>query len=250
MVRPPPFNLGPLKDTYSRATHRPLNCLVFLLPLIILYELGSMSAGPLPLHARPPDRVLAFYWIVQFIGLFGNVPTYLPGALLLIVLVVWHLITDSPRARVRWSTIGGMAIESFLFCVPLLVLYQMTHLLAAAGEVHYSMRDMLVIDVTAGIYEELIFRALLIWMFKLLLVDVLERHEGRSMVAIIVITGVMFSAYHYLGAEAFSWPSFTFRTAAGMYLGGIYVYRGLGITVGTHALYDIIYTLTAAPIGA
>ncbi|MDD4888943.1 MAG: hypothetical protein PHU85_03365, partial [Phycisphaerae bacterium] len=173
MVRPKPYEFGPLKDTYYEATQRPLNCLVFLLPLIIFYELGSISAGPLPL-SHPPDRVLAFYGIVQFFDLFANVPTYLPGVLLLIVLVIWHLVTDSPRARVRWSTIGGMAVESFLFCVPLLVLYRMTHLLTTAGEVRYTMREMLVIDVTAGIYEELIFRALLIWMFKIVLVDVLE----------------------------------------------------------------------------
>jgi len=34
--------------------------------------------------------------------------------------------------------------------------------------------------------------------------------------------------------------TFGFRTAMGIYLAGVYIYRGFGIAVGAHAVYDLI----------
>ena len=56
-------------------------------------------------------------------------------------------------------------------------------------------------------------------------------------IPIIVITSklLLFSAYHNLGDEghyAFNAGLFAFRAALGIYLAGIYIYRGFGITVG------------------
>lgn len=240
---------GRRKDGYVQATHRPINCLAFLLPLIVAYEIGSWTAGDLPISASPPERVIAFYWIVRFLGLFATVPTYLPGLLLLIVLAVWHLVSEQ-RGRFRWQTVLGMAVESFLFCLPLLVLSRLlpAYMLAATAPTvgGLGMREQLVVALTAGIYEELIFRLLLFWMFKLLLVDILELPHGGSIIATVLISAALFGAYHYLGPEQFSWHTFLFRTSAGVFLGMIYVLRGFGITVGTHALYDVIITLWSA----
>lgn len=255
MARTPRDFFGRRKEGYYQATHRPLNCLVFLLPLIILYEWGSYTAGPLPLdEASAPGRVIAFYWIVRFLGLFATVPTYVPGVLLVIVLVLWHLVTEG-RTRLRWQVLGGMAVETFLFCIPLLVLNLMLQAYVLAGTTGSgpllagsaaSMRDQLVIAMTAGIFEELIFRLLLIWMFKLFFVDLLKWPKSESLAGIVVITAVLFGGYHYLGQEQFLWRTFLFRSAAGVFLGMIYVLRGFGITVGTHSLYDVVVTLWAA----
>ncbi len=237
------------RESYYQATHHPLNCLLFLLPLIAVYELGSLLVGDLPLES-PPQRVIAFYWIVQFLGLFTAVPTYLPGLLLLAILGLWHYVAGQ-RWRLRWRTLGGMAVESLLFCVPLLVLnrlFQVYVLAGLAGEpgAALGLGERLVVALTAGIYEELIFRLLLIWALKLLLVDVLELSASGSMVAIVVAAAVLFGGYHYVGREAFAWRTFLFRTAAGLFLGMIFVLRGFGITVGTHATYDVVVTLLAA----
>ena len=58
--------------------------------------------------------------------------------------------------------------------------------------------------------------------------------------AIVLISATLFSAYHYLGAEPFQAGTFAFRLALGVYLAGIYVYRGFGIAVGAHTVYDLI----------
>lgn len=235
---------GRRKDSYVQATHRPLNCLVFLLPLIVIYEIGSLTAHSLPLDTpSPPERVIAFYAIMRFLGLFATVPTYLPGLLLLVILALWHLASEH-RGRLRWTAVLGMAVESLLFCIPLLVLNRLVQMcVLAGGGGEFGLREQLVVAVTAGIYEELIFRLLLIWIFKVVLVDVLELPKAGSMAAIVLATAGMFAGYHYLGAERFAWTTFLFRTAAGALLGMVYVLRGFGITVGTHALYDVIVTL-------
>ena len=232
------------REGYYQATHRPLNCLLFLLPLIIVYEIGSMMAPASPLEgAGGPDRVIAFYWVLRFLGLFTYVPTGLPGLLVVAILLLWHAATAG-RTRVRWQTLAGMAVESFLFCLPILVASRLCQVYLA-GEMVPSLRDKLVIDLTAGIYEELIFRLLAIWMLKLVLIELMELPHVASMVVIVIITALMFSGYHYLGAESFQWKSFLFRTTAGLLLGIAYVQRGFGIAVGAHSLYDVIVTLWA-----
>jgi hypothetical protein len=40
--------------------------------------------------------------------------------------------------------------------------------------------------------------------------------------------------------EHFQWRSFLFRTAAGTYFGLLFLFRGFGITAGSHAAYDIL----------
>ena len=46
---------------------------------------------------------------------------------------------------------------------------------------------------------------------------------------------------HYIGeaGDAFTLSSFFFRLTAGIVLSAIFVFRGLGIAVYTHAIYDM-----------
>jgi membrane protease YdiL (CAAX protease family) len=59
----------------------------------------------------------------------------------------------------------------------------------------------------------------------------------------VVISSLAFSLYHYLGSEPFSPQTFAFRTAAGFYFGAVFVFRGFGISAGSHAAYDVVVTL-------
>jgi ABC-type cobalamin transport system permease subunit len=60
--------------------------------------------------------------------------------------------------------------------------------------------------------------------------------------------GMIFSAFHYMGTfgELFIWSSFLSRSIAGVFLGAVYLFRGLGITVYTHIFYDMV--LVAIPV--
>jgi membrane protease YdiL (CAAX protease family) len=122
---------------------------------------------------------------------------------------------------------------------------------AAAGGGGRSHLARLIAYFGAGIYEELLFRLLLLVPAVALL-----RHMGMnrrgSVVSAVVLTSLIFAAAHYqfdftlLGlhassphGEPFAWFSFLFRLAAGVSFAAIFATRGFGIAVGAHALYDL-----------
>jgi len=121
--------------------------------------------------------------------------------------------------------------------------------LAAGGGAALDLPTQLVVSLGAGIYEELLFRVLLtgglLWAFH----AVFGTGRTASAVLAVVVSSLIFSAFHYVGAlgDTFTVASFTFRAIAGVVFSVLYVTRGLGITAWTHALYDLgLSLLTAA----
>ena len=99
----------------------------------------------------------------------------------------------------------------------------------------------LMVSLGAGIYEELVFRVLLVSAL-LLVARKLFGWSALASTAFAVITGALvFSAFHYIGpyGDPLEAPSFVFRAIAGLAFSGLYVTRGFGITAWTHALYDV-----------
>jgi hypothetical protein len=96
----------------------------------------------------------------------------------------------------------------------------------------------------AGIYEEALFRLLLLPPVAWLLGFFSVTRPWRLALAI-VATSVVFSAAHYVGphGEALEWFSASFRCFAGIFFATLFVYRGFGIAAGTHALYDVLVGL-------
>ncbi len=96
----------------------------------------------------------------------------------------------------------------------------------------------------AGIYEEALFRLLLlppvVW-----LLGIFPATRPWRLGLAIVATSVVFSAAHYVGphGEALEWFSASFRCFAGLFFATLFVYRGFGIAAGTHALYDVLVGL-------
>jgi hypothetical protein len=93
----------------------------------------------------------------------------------------------------------------------------------------------------AGIYEELLFRfilvSLLLWIFEKL---VKAKKLVYTLLAV-AISAVLFSAFHYLGGrEAPSMESFTYRFYAGALLGVLFVVRGIGVAAYTHSIYNLL----------
>lgn len=233
--------------SYIEDTHRPLHCLVFLLPLVVLYEIGTAWLHPDP-AAADQSRVIAFLLFQRFLEVLGAGSVLLPGIAVVVILLVWHIATGEPW-RVRVRTVLWMAAESVALGVPMIVLSSIVSSKAAPvlmtlSPQHAYMMDRLLLSVGAGIYEELIFRLMLISLLHLVMVDIAKVREQKAAVIIVMVAAVVFSLYHYLGPETFAWSSFAFRTIAGLYLGAIFVVRGFGIAVGAHAAYDIMVIIS------
>ncbi len=249
--------------SYIDRVHQPLQCLIFITPLLLFYQIGS-SLQSLPTDQGVPLHVVAFMLMLKFFAIFGAAGNYLPLLAVIAILLFWHLARKD-----KWDfdpkLYLGMAGESILWAIPIFVigLAVFKHTAGAGGggpsgaapPAGLSWLPMLgpdgslpwqteaILSVGAGIYEELLFRLIAITLLNILLVDVFEWKMQTAIPLIIVISAVLFSAYHYLGNEQFNVSFFFFRTAMGVYLAGIYIYRGFGITVGAHATYDLILVL-------
>lgn len=235
-----------LSDSYWDVTHRPLQCLVFLLPLVIAYELGMAMYY----HNAPPamkPSLAAEELLLWFFSLFGGTGAYLPGAVLVAVLMVWHIATRNPW-RVPGQPLFGMAGESVLLAIPLLFMHGRLASLQALAEIPVAssaqppaMQEML-LSVGAGIYEELLFRLIIIGLLNLLLIDICGMKQVAGVAAAVIVSSLLFAFHHYppIGSDQ-SWSAseFAFRAAAGAYLAAVFVLRGFGLAVGCHTMYDV-----------
>ena len=226
---------------YVRLTQRPLNSLAFILLPLIVYHGYALRYGTELLAPRDLARLL---------GYFGGTAWILPPLLILVVLALQHVVHRYPW-RVHVSALAGMGAESVLWVVPLFSLNYVTgrFLIAATTQPSAALRSLLQ-AIGAGIYEEFIFRLVFLSLSLVILVDLLSLRRDVAAAAAVVLGAVLFSLYHLSGGQlasggAFPWPQFVFRTLAGVYLGGLYVCRGFGIAVGTHACWNLCVALLA-----
>ena len=179
------------------------------------------------------------------------------GPLVFMALVIgaalWLIVRDKRGGRVSVSTLVAMLGESLLLALVFgLVVGTATaqlvgplRALAAGGGLDGSALSRLTLSLGAGLYEELLFRvvvvALLAHGFRLLF----GASRVASGVIATVIGALLFSAFHYIGpfGEPLRLESFVFRTLAGLAFSGLYLTRGFGITAWTHALYDVAILL-------
>jgi hypothetical protein len=230
---------------YWRESESPLASLVFLLPMIVLYECGTSWLTPGRQVGEP--QVIAFLLIRQFFGLLHAHAIHLPAVTVAVMLLGWHVAIKDPW-RIRLRTIVGMTGESLALAVPVVVLGMVMPRYFPLAASAQDPVDSAVIYCGAGVYEEFIFRLILILFLSLIFRDAFEMRPVLAGVLMVVISGVLFSAYHYLSpAEPpFRMRTFVFRSVAGIYFGALFLTRGFGVTAASHAFYDIFILILSS----
>jgi hypothetical protein len=229
---------GPPLDTYWNISRRPLTSLVFALPLVLAYEGGVLLLG------RGTARNGADVWLRTLLDHVGFGQYFLLPVLTIVGLLAWHHI-EHDRWRFSPGVLGGMAVECVLWATVLFgiaILQNRFWPLAFALDAGIVAR--LVAFCGAGLYEEVLFRLLLLpavtWIAARL-------GAGPVLAAVWGVTGssVLFSLAHYVGplGDSFDLHSFTFRFLAGVFFAILFEARGFGIAAGSHAAYDILVGL-------
>jgi hypothetical protein len=97
------------------------------------------------------------------------------------------------------------------------------------------------ISLGAGLYEELLFRVILVSALAGAARHLLGWRPMLATAFAVVTSAFVFSLFHYIGplSDPFELQSFVFRLIAGLAFSGLYVLRGFGIVAWTHALYDV-----------
>lgn len=227
---------------YLERSELPLTSLLFLLPLIVAYEIGTewLLSDP----ANGTQHIIAFSLMQQFFMMFGATGRHLPALAVVILLLAWH-IARNDAWTLHPKTCIAMAVESCAMAIPLYIIgiavmryVPMVHLMGTT-----STSGLVVLSLGAGIYEELVFRLIAFTALSFLLRDLFKMSSASSAVCMVVLSAILFSLYHYLGSEDPQLPSFAFRTVAGVYFGALFLTRGFGITAGAHAAYDVFVTV-------
>jgi membrane protease YdiL (CAAX protease family) len=237
-------------NRYLVESRQPLASLVFIVPLLAIYEAGVVVLGP---HAVPNG---ADTWLRRGLEQLGFGQYFLLPALTVSTLLAWHHLTRHPW-RVSAGTLYGMTGECVLLAICLRFLLQLQNVLRE------SMAAAVRLDVAAslwpvsgyigtltsyfgaGIYEELLFRLLML-PFVAWVLRQFRLTPTMSMAGAVLVTSLLFAVAHHVGpyGEPFAWFNFLFRLLAGMFFAVLFVYRGFGIAAGAHAGYDILVGLS------
>jgi membrane protease YdiL (CAAX protease family) len=243
-------------EGYWKESSRPLVSLAFVVPMLLAYEGGLLLIGPQAM------RNGADVWLRQFLDWLGFGQYFLLPILTCGILLGWHHVKRE-RWQVGWSVLYGMLLESValglllvaLACLQGALLVPMQPEIPCALEAGEAMWGRVVAYFGAGIYEELLFRLMLLPVVAMLL-RLGGLKTGTSLFLSVVITSLFFAAAHYridllIGpyhvathpGDTFAWASFFFRVLAGSFFCVLFLYRGFGIAAGTHALYDILVSV-------
>jgi hypothetical protein len=281
------FNFEP--DSYLDRTSRPIYALAFLLPFIVFYELGTIFINTNVLRHYWQGRVIAFAWVqrcLEYLG-FASKLAWVTTPLAVVVILIALQLASRKSWRLRARDLAPMAVECILLAIPLIVLGLLlssspgpqtdldqhadlsikTQIEAlpncaslpdappsSGAETPTTAATRLIADIVtgigAGIYEELVFRLILICALMLLFQNILRLSHNNAIVLSVLVSAGLFSAYHHIDfftgqlyqRTPLHLPEFAFRTLAGVYFALIFAIRGFGITAGTHAFYDVIAT--------
>ncbi|MEI7862113.1 MAG: CPBP family intramembrane glutamic endopeptidase [Planctomycetota bacterium] len=226
-------------DSYWSLSRTPLMSLIFTFPLVVAYEGGVLLLG------RGSPRNGADVWLRNGLDALGFGAYFLLPVLTVLGLLAWHHI-EHHRWRFSIWVLGGMLLECLLLASVLVGLARLQGewwpLSLAGGWAGVAVR--LIGFCGAGLYEEVLFRLLLlpavIWGFARC-----GASEWGAAFWGVMLTSLLFSAAHYVGplGDSFELYSFTFRTMAGLFFATLFVVRGFGIAAGTHAAYDMLVGL-------
>ncbi|MFL5494214.1 MAG: type II CAAX prenyl endopeptidase Rce1 family protein [Gemmatimonadales bacterium] len=246
-----------LRD-YWRASRAPRYSLTFALPLLVVYEtLAFTLSHDAMIGVRNGADVLLKSLFLAFGGRNGLI---IFGVLLVGTggVLVWR--DRRSAGPVDGRVFGGMALESVVYALGFgMVVGRLTVLLLQGltlaapalrlGQAsQLGLSTQLMISLGAGIYEELLFRVLMVGALASLARRGFGWSAGAAGGFATLLGALIFSAFHYVGpyGDRLELASFTFRTIAGVLFSGMYLLRGFGITAWSHALYDVFLALAGA----
>lgn len=244
--------MAAIPSSYWSATRAPRYSLLFAFPLLVMYELLAfvLTHDAIAGVRNGADVLLKSV----FIALGGRNGVIIFGVILVGtgLVLVWRDLRRSGK-DIRPAWFGGMLAESILYALlfgliastltSLLLHGRLWFLLQGTLE-RLDLATQLMVSLGAGIYEELLFRVILVGaLFKA--GKLLGWKPLTAGVVATLVGALIFSAFHYIGpyGDKLELTSFAFRAVAGVLFSGLYLLRGFGVTAWTHALYDVFLSL-------
>lgn len=227
-------------DSYFAITRSATYGFLAVLPLWIAYETLILLTNAQRLGEI---RVSADVWIKRVLLSFGDIGLAGLGLVVLGIGVAVFIYERKHRLPLRLRYLFWMPLESAFYALVLgwVVGFSIGALfnMVPPQMSRIDVPTQLVLSLGAGLYEELVFRVILVGGLYKLLTKFSD--ESSAYIGAALIAAAIFSAVHYVGVfgDPFTLSSFTFRFLFGLLLNALFIVRGFGIAAWTHALYDI-----------
>ncbi|HUH01036.1 MAG TPA: CPBP family intramembrane glutamic endopeptidase [Kofleriaceae bacterium] len=217
---------------------------ILIAPLFLAYEIGVMFSSTI--------NGVDFVTRLVYAAAGHSRRNYLLLHLLLAIGLVVYVSYLRRRRRVDAEMVVQVLLESAIYALTLgtFIVFVMQRVLGFSiadsgdellGQLSFGTTGQAVVmSLGAGVHEELIFRLGAMAGGAALLVRAgLDRRA--ALVLALIVSAVVFSAAHHMGAqgESFEVSVFVYRAMAGLIFGAIFYYRSLAHAVYTHFLYDV-----------
>lgn len=179
----------------------------------------------------------------QILATFGIAGLYWIGAIFFIGFIITFILQRKywEETQIQSDYFLLMMMESVAWSALIYFLMSNFYLLLM-NPTGSMLVQQVTLAVGAGIYEEFLFRVLLIAGISVILGFIFQwSDKSRNWAAMVIAAGI-FSSFHFIGeyGDFFSFNIFMVRFLAGIVLGALYFLRGFGITAWSHAVYDLI----------
>ncbi len=239
--------------SYWARSRAPRYSLVFVIPLFLVYEAlaASLSSAPGTAGVRNAADVVLKTPFLLFSGTRGSLVFFATVIAVCVFFIARDLTKSRDRLKPRMFLLmlGESAVLALLLGIVVGTITQrlLGGLAALAAQADTTplasmgVGTRLMLALGAGLYEELLFRVLLVGGLAAGIRWVSGARRLHAGIIAAVIGAVIFSGFHYIGeyGDRFEMASFLYRAIAGLVFSGMYLTRGFGITAWTHALYDV-----------
>ena len=210
---------------------------VLIAPLLLAYEVALVY--------YPPAKAVGAGRFLR--NVLGSVFQTRAGMVLNVVVIVVLLVAVfvlAKRGGLRLNLIIPMVLESTAWAaglvgIAVVICFRLPYFLLDVGGGGSGVVQELVASIGAGVYEEIVFRLLLTSILYLAGLKLFQNRSGYAACFAIIIGSLIFAACH---GVAFGFL-FVFFFVSGVYFSVLYTYRGLGVAVYTHAIYNIVVVL-------
>lgn len=230
-----------IKSDYWRASRTHIFGFLFALPLWVGYELLTLRIN----HGWGGEyRTGTDYLLKKGFELISLPPWLLCVAILTCLTVFFFRNKKKLNLPKRKPFYFGiMFLESMLYgsLLGLAVGSFMTIFLSERIAINEERVRELIINLGSGVYEELIFRLILLTLLVVAFKKLMRGHQFIVYLNAIIISSLLFSLYHYMDifSEPYTTQSFVFRFLAGVLFSVIFIFRGYGIAAYSHSFYNI-----------
>jgi hypothetical protein len=218
-----------------------LTSLVLVFPLFLIYQVGVLFTLPMLNGAD-------FLTVFLFRNLGLTTSAYLGYTAVVALLFAVAVLVLRRRQHFDPGLVIPVFIESAIYALTMgsLIVFVMTRLFGisprlAGGIAQQGFGTRIVMSLGAGVYEETVFRLLLMAGITAVLMRAIGIRRWIAAAIGLAISSVLFSAMHHIPpyGDPFGLGVFTFRVLAGVCFGLLFWFRGFAVAVYTHALYDL-----------